>query len=261
MRLGAKVAGWTSANPILASIALVVVSVAVALLVASQLTGKSRETLQSSAIALVFVALLGGLVKLLLDDSQRNRDRRTEQARFVSAMLSDLKAVYDQVERSRIVIEAHRSARTYGEEMRGLIDARVQLQNVARALDTGTTGIADDRRSTITESVAAMEAYLGRLTDEFRTKYKEISDAQSVYQARVANELSSLAKDEGSADGPTGLPPNTPWRKIEELSELKDMISGEGYSSQFVTPLDDASRALREELRSVLHLSSPAAAV
>ncbi len=54
------IASWTRQRPVVPSITLVVVSVGAALLVASQVTGKPREALQASAIALVFVALIGG---------------------------------------------------------------------------------------------------------------------------------------------------------------------------------------------------------
>lgn len=264
VQLGERIAKWTRNHPVVSSVTLVAVSVGVALLVASQLTGKSRETLQSAAIALVFVALIGGLVKIFLDDFQRGREERAEQARtlaarlaeeraeqarFLSAMLADLKAVYDRVERARIVLSAHRSARTYGDEMRDLIDARVQLLNVERALEAGTSGITPGREEGVRSAVATMEQYLAKLTEEFQSEYKEISDAQRVHEARVKKILDDVNYS-------TTLPENKPWEKLQKLEGLSDFIAGRGYAQEFVHHLDEASRLLREELRAMLAVKS-----
>jgi hypothetical protein len=259
------VARFTRRHPIVSSIVLVAGSVTVGLLVASQLTGKPRETLQSAAITLVYVALGGGLVKILLDDFQRGREERAEQARllearlaekraeqvrFTSAVLADLKAVYDRVERARIVLGAHRSAKTYGDEMRDLIDARVQLLNVERALKAGTSGISAEREEGVRSAVDSMEQYLARLTDEFHLEYKEISDEQRVHEARIKKLLDSV-------DDSTRLPENKPWDAIRRLDGLSDFIDGPGYRASFVDPLDNASRLLREELQELLAVTRP----
>jgi hypothetical protein len=252
MEADERLGRWTRDHPVYSSVALVAVSVGIALLVASQLSGKARETLQSAAIGLVFVALIGGLVKILLDDLQRKRDKRAEQARFVTAMLADLKSVYDRVERARILILAHQSAKTYGNEMRDLIDARVQLRNVGRALEAGTSGIEKGREQRICTAVDTMEDYLATLTDEFHSRYKDISNAQRVYEARVEQLLKS-------ADGSTELPENEPWRTILTLERLSDFIDHGDYGPRFVVALDDASRDLRTELHTLLGLKSAGA--
>lgn len=244
-------AKWTRDHPVVSSVVLVAVSVGVALLVASRLTGKLRETLQSAAIALVFVALIGGLVKMLLDDYQRGREKRAEKARFVSAILGDLKSVYDRVERARILISAHHSAKTYGDEMRDLIDGRVQLRNVARALEAGTSGISPTRENAIDSAVKAMEHYLATLTDEFQSRYKEISNAQRIHEARVMKVLNAV-------DDSTELPENKPWEEIQQLDKLSDFIAGRGYEEGFGHHLDVASRHLREELLALLDVKASA---
>src|SRR6266581_1252696 len=116
-----------------------------------------RKALQTGAVTLLYGAVFGGFVKVLLDDLDRIRAQRAERAQFISNMLTDLKAVYDRVERARSLILAHRSALTYGNEMRDLIEARVKLLNVLRALE-------GDPRSTplraIKTSVTSMAHYL-----------------------------------------------------------------------------------------------------
>ncbi len=87
-----------------------------------------------------------------------------------------------------------------------------------------------------------MEQYLGTLTDEFHLRYKEISDAQRVHEARVKKVLDAVHES-------TQLPDNKPWEPIQQLDRLSDFIAGGGYEPRFVAHLDEASRQLREELR------------
>jgi hypothetical protein len=212
-----------------------------------------------ASTTVVFGALLGGVVKLLLEDVQRNREQRSEQARFVTAVLDDLKSVYDRVERVRILIAAHRSALTYGNEMRDLIDSAVQLRNVQRALDQANSGISALHLSDLKLAVGAMEGYLNLLTDEFKLRYKPIADKQRIYEAAFNHVL-----DESSPDGVD--PPNNPaWAELETLPRLGEfrggaLLDGEpaSYGGDFTQPLDLATWILRQELAQLRGDSSAA---
>jgi hypothetical protein len=257
-----KISRWFGKHPLLSATLVVVAGAGVGFGVAYGQTGKLQENLQSAAIALVFVGFVGGITKLLLDDFQRSREKRSEQAQFLTTVLADLKAVYDRVERARILIPAHQSALTYGREMRDLIEARVQLRNVVRALDRGTSGIAPDPLNNIRRAVQLMERYLGSLTDEFQLKYKPIADKQNVYEARVKNALAQphpqpLKEPQGDR--------NEAWVDITKLPKMKGFI-GERlldaakpeatdkleYARRFEGPLDLVSWVLRNELRILL---------
>jgi hypothetical protein len=56
------------------------------------------------------------MLKVLLDDVVAAKRQREDAAAFVMNVLSDLKSVYDRVARARILIPAHKSVKTYGEE-------------------------------------------------------------------------------------------------------------------------------------------------
>jgi hypothetical protein len=45
---------------------------------------RTHENIQLAAVTLLSGALLGGVIKLLLDDVQRAREQRAEQARFLA---------------------------------------------------------------------------------------------------------------------------------------------------------------------------------
>ena len=237
-------------------------SASAGLLIAWRGDGKWRDDLRLASITLVFVALIGGVVKLLLEHVQIAREQRAEQARFVQAVLDDLKSVYDRVDRARGLIRAHRSALTYGNEMRNLIEARVQLKNVERALDT-TSGISAHARPGLEAAVGSMKSYLEWLNEEFEFEYKSISDEQKVYEARVEKALEQL-----DAASPPPAIDNQPWRRILQLPRLSRFIqmSSEGtsatagsdevdqlqYDQDFLDELDKACLILREELQAIL---------
>jgi hypothetical protein len=155
-----------------------------------------RNALYTGAITLFFVGLMGGMLKILLDDVATVRRKREDAATFVTNVLADLKAVYDRVARAQLLIPAHKSVKTYGDEMRNLIEARVQLRNVIRALKGRAVGIVDDTRDEVTGLVKKMEAYLATLTREFRNNYKPLSDEQRGYEERAKVMIKSFAESE-----------------------------------------------------------------
>lgn len=211
----------------------------------------------TAATTLLFASLLGGIVTLLIANFDRRRVQRAAQLDFIASVLTDLKDAHDQVDRGRTLIKAHRSAKTYGEEMQEFIQARVKLQNVVRALQT------DERRKPILgvgEKVQLMEEYLRELLDEYEGEYKAVSLEQSIFEARLKHALQGLVSAERSVDT---LPPNTPWDKLERLPRLKDFLlpvpapeSGGAraskYVQSFLRPLDSASEQLRAALAAQL---------
>ena len=175
----------------------------------------------------MFGGLLGGLLKILLDDLSAVRRKREDAARFVSNILNDLKSVYDRVERARIVIPAHQSAKTYGDEMRDLIQARVQLKNIIRALSGRAAGITKKTRQGVNEAVNEMELYLESLTDEFKDQYKPIPVLQRTYEIQIDTQFKRYAEQ---AEFNLLSIRNQAWENLNGLNELSDFINGQATS-------------------------------
>ena len=220
------------------------------------------SALATGAATLLFGGLLGGLVTALFADADRLRMKRVAQVDYLMNVLADLKSVYDQVDRGRTLIAAHKSAKTYGDEMKNLIQARVKLRQVVRALkfDERAAGVAAIGREIecpegrLWGLVNEMEGYLGRLVNEFEEKHKDISRVQSVYEARMKKAL-----DAAPAAGEVALPDNTPWNMIKALERASDLlvsvdncdekaVGASEYCRQFLLPLDEASGLLRKAL-------------
>ncbi|MDM0047790.1 MULTISPECIES: hypothetical protein [unclassified Variovorax] len=210
-----------------------------------------RKTLYAAAITLVFAGLFGGLLKVQLDEVAAFKRKREDAASFVTNVLADLKGVFDQVARARILIPAHQSVATYGDEMRALITARVQLRNVVRALERRADGVDEETRSEVTRLVRRMDDFLEGLTCEFRDNYKRLSDQQRGYEKRAEALLKQFAEDP-SRQTPPELPVFV-WNSLSELPRLADFIGpANDYRIQFEAPLDDASAWLRNELARIL---------
>ncbi|HEY8997865.1 MAG TPA: hypothetical protein VIM60_08200 [Edaphobacter sp.] len=233
---------------------LLVIGGSVAGMIAALLTAMAgykelSNMLWGAAVTLVFGSLLGGVVTLLIADFDRRRAKRAAQMDFIGNVLSDLKSVNDRVDRARTLIRARKSAKTYGEEMLNLIDARVVLKNVERALKT-------DERSAVIQpvllEVESMDGYLRSLLDEYEMEYKAISLQQSAFEVQLKE---ALAKPEEAYAKVSALE-NTPWLRIESLAKTKDFLAvpsqgtadASGFARGFLDPLDRASERLRRAI-------------
>jgi len=250
MQEGSK--DWEQKRTLLAAILLVMIPSLIAIYIAPSVADlELRKALYMGAVTLFFAGLLGGMLKVLLDDVVAAKGKRENAAGFMINVLADLKSVYDRVARARVLIPAHKSVKTYGEEMRGLIEARVQLRNVTRALERRSEGVDQEAREEITRRVGQMEAYLETLTCEFRDNYKPLSDKQRSYEERTKVLLKRFAEAEGSELAPEL--PTFVWNSLARLEKLSDFIGeAEEYKTHFETPLDDASEWLRNELARIL---------
>ncbi len=252
-----KSADWGQRRTLLTAVLLVVIPSVASILIAQIVQDEElRKSLYTGAVTLFFAGLLGGMVKVLLDDVVAAKQKREDAATFVGNVLADLKSVYDRVARAKILIPAHKSVKTYGEEMRGLIEARVQLRNIVRALERRAEGIDEKSREEVTRRVSQMEEYLETLTMEFRDNYKALSDKQLGYEERARAILAQFAAAK-TDQSPPELP-HFVWDSIACLKRFSDFIGEAGaYKTEFETPLDDASEWLRNELARILNNRKP----
>ena len=243
---------WIREHPFLSALLWAFVPSLLAVVIAPRVSDlEIRKLLYGGAATLFFGGFFGGMLKLLLDDVVAAKRRRDDAAGFVSNVLADLKSVYDRVARAKILIPAQRSVKTYGEEMRDLIEARVQLRNVVRALERRAEGLDETVRAEVTRRVKEMEKYLETLTTEFRENYKPLSDKQRGYEARADALVKAFA--ESRSDGEPPELPEFVWNEIAKLDQLSDFIKdGTRYEKNFEKPLDDASELLRTELARIL---------
>ncbi len=204
------------------------------------------EKLGVAGLTLAFGGVLGGvlagLVKLFFDGWDERKKQKTAEQEFYRNILNDIKSVYDTTERARLLIAAHGSAKTYGEQMRRLPDAVVTIHNIKRALKPGFSKLSQD----LDGPLSCCSGFLKALIFEFRDNYTELSFEQSKYEAEKKAQLEAHAKDSNSKInvGKNSLA----WDAIKNLSELQVLCLDEKhkeYDARFLCHIDAASYILR----------------
>ena len=79
-------------------------------------------------------------------------------------------------EQRACVIEAHRSAKSYGEQIRVVIDHRLELQQLDNEISAGMYAL--DRAFEIGQALSEIDEQLGLVTDEWRDQYLMLSQLQ-----------------------------------------------------------------------------------
>ena len=209
-------------------------------------------SLGNAGLTLAFGGILGGLVRLLFDAWADRAAHRDATQTFYRNILNDLKSVYDDVERVRLLVEAHKSAKTYGAQMRALPDAITRLRNIKRALEPGFETLKDELEPVLVEMIE----FLDDLMAEFRDNYLEVSRLQSLDEAINRQRRDAAAKDPAQA-GTLQISARA-WARIETLEKLKILRQAQSrdendpdfkaYKAAFLRHLDKASAILRARL-------------
>ncbi|WP_028046730.1 hypothetical protein [Cellulomonas sp. URHE0023] len=150
-------------------------------------------------IAIIAVAIIGGVVKLLLDrwgrqrDEQaaavaRDQDKVEHERAFVHESIAELESIRSGIEHARILIEAHRSSLSYRDRMQDVIALRVRLQSLRLRLEARW-----DDSDQYVRRLEASEEYLTALINEYRDGYKPIADIQRLDEAVVAETIKAYA--------------------------------------------------------------------
>lgn len=202
--------------------------------------------LGKSGVSLTLVSVVGGMIQWALKRWEAEKQQEIEKREFYKNVLNDLKTVYDKVERARLLIEAHRTAKTYGEEMRSLIGGVVTLHTIKRAFLTEFPQLA----LKLKPHLDAMNGFIKDLLNEYRDNYKLISVLQEIdevkkdqlKQLKLTSLDGAIEENEVSASA---------WQRMKDLKHLRNLINNkffEIYEVKFLNHLDNASAILRARI-------------
>lgn len=145
--------------------------------------GKWVTEVARSLMNLSFTVILGGIVKLIFDKYQEDKRADEKTKDFKSSMINQLRNVFDQVDGSRLLIEAHKSARTYSERIQqDIIPSIVTLFDMKRSLFDSDYSLGEKYHDELRLSLHYMIAYLKALANEYRDKYPAISNKQYQFE-------------------------------------------------------------------------------
>ncbi|WP_299650893.1 hypothetical protein [uncultured Tateyamaria sp.] len=204
----------------------------------------------TAGLSLAFGGVLGGVVKKLFDAWDDRKMGIEAHTAYVAQLLEDFKTVYNMVERARFLITAHKSAKTYGEQMRDLPDAIILLHNIKRATEQGFPNLYRDLEGPIFYCTI----FLKQLVEEYRDEYLSVSRKQS--QDEADNKRTRALIADGLEDRDADIA-HAAWRDIETLTHLGVLLAATGpdkdtgrpedfssYRDAFVQHIDLASYAL-----------------
>jgi hypothetical protein len=202
--------------------------------------------LGKTGASLSLITVIGGLVQWILKNRESEKQKENEKINFYRNLLSDLKSVYDGVEKARLLIEAHRTAKTYGEQMRELISGVVTLHNIKRSLNPEFPNLEKE----LNPCINSMNHFIKELLREYRDHYKRVSILQEIDETKK----NILKEENAKITNPDIVENDIPahaWdqiKKLEKLSILRDDENFDKYRAGFLAHLDKASSIIRQRI-------------
>jgi hypothetical protein len=169
-------------------------------------------------VQVVAIGVIGALIKLLFDDHERRvregsdaqarlQQRRDQLEAFRTDKIRRLVQVTNSLRRAPILIDAHRSARIYNEQMRAVVDAGLELRLLRHETDAlgPETNPAFPKWPAIRHELRSMEDYFSWLQSDFRFHSKRLS------------ELQRGAEDDRRRQSEI-------WQEIRKLDSVRDLL-------------------------------------
>jgi hypothetical protein len=141
----------------------------------------------SVLLQLVLISVFGLVAKHFLDEHIADRDRRLKEHAAMQEQetarrqkqiqtLNSAVASYFEIKKALLIINAHRSAKSYGEQMRQILDYRVELQRLQNETRASVNLFRGKRR--IVNGLGRIDKLLERLVDEWEQCYPALSVLQ-----------------------------------------------------------------------------------
>jgi len=198
-----------------------VLSLGFILLVVGFLLSKSEERVEAIVNigeSIVFAGIVGGIISLgfnlLYEEVKREEDTRQAAAEKLqeqrgnykqerTRLVKKLQEIHDRIETARILIRSHKSAKTYGEQIRQkVIPAYITLLEIKRNIKDSKDYLLTNQDFKIPHlrvGIHFMLAYIAALLLEYENHYLRISHLQHYQEelsAQVRNSfLAALQKD------------------------------------------------------------------
>lgn len=219
--------------------------------------------LGKSMLGLSMTAIIGGFVKMFIDDRQREKEALEKELQSIKLenekresakkdILDRVRQVFDKVDTSRLLINAHRSAKTYSEQMRSnIIPSIPVLFDIKRTL-VGSGGIlrlSENEITLLRIDIHYMVAYLTVLSKEYEENYLYISRLQ-YFQEAAKEEIKKRFQNSYNDKSLENLPalPDITWKKITALKHMEDFLS-DSYDRKYNTAFTDRFDSIKKILR------------
>jgi hypothetical protein len=216
-------------------------------LVARQPSPPFTLELAKATLTLGSGLILGGALKVLLDQYQVAQKEHEEAHELQERLLGDIRGVYDQTERARLTIRAQGSATTYDEQMQMLIGCQAVLLKFKRSLELRWSSLnyVDPGAKRLTQMIG----YLRALQDEYAKNYQRVLDCQRYDEEVLRGRITEFA---ATGTSPCDSDAYTISHHTRDLLDdvkrfpvLHDLTTcGSEYTDAFAKPLHDLAASL-----------------
>jgi hypothetical protein len=260
---------WIKTNLLIVLVVLGIILLVGSIALFNQQTERSAKWIPELAkgmMGLSFTVIFGGIIKLIFDKYQEDKKQEEKSKEFKAGILNQLRKVFDNVDGARLLIEAHKSAKTYSEEMQqSIIPSVVTLLDIKRSLVDSDTLMEEGKLLQLRLDIHYMMAYLKALANEYKDKYPSISYKQFLHEklkerAReifveelVRDHLKDFYSSEVlSSDEITQKiknPPTWVWDSILHLQQMGFFIQDEiklPYRKMFIEFYEHAKKILKD---------------
>jgi hypothetical protein len=200
-------------------------------------------------VTLSVAIIISGLLTFILSDySQHQQQKADERSRREQQEAADrertrnwlrvLVGSNSRLQAARAILEAHKSAETYSNQVRDMAEVREDLRSLKEDLEAAMPEVAGD--------LGEIHEYIDVLGREFSKNYFRMSWKQRLHEELVKRYLDQDPLPEDPFEDP-----DDPWRLLQgdAFPNLADFLRhGALYAQNYRAPYQDAKRLLRERL-------------
>ncbi len=136
-------------------------------------------------LQIIVIVFIGGIVKLLIDNASKERQkadvqRELERMRanalneFQKRLHDQLVQIFSDTKKSRRLLRARRSAVDHDRQMELISDVQLDLETLAQEIKVAINIFSNEEN--LTSNIEAMAKYLNQLIDEYEHKFPKLSN-------------------------------------------------------------------------------------
>lgn len=159
---------------------------------------------------------------------QKQAERQTALNDFRRSAIARVVTATNVVRKAPLLIESHRSKKTYGEQVRAVLDAKLDLSLVRHEQESSS---AFTRPDNIDAEIWKMEDYLKGIVDEWKDQYMSLPS-----------------------------PPADAWDAIKALPALADLRNGDEkslFANNYIAGHKEVLRLMRDDMFSPAEENGP----
>jgi DNA-binding transcriptional MerR regulator len=175
------------------------------------------------SLQLAIVIIIGALVKAMVDWGTSQHSRYREQLEDRKEFLRRVRAMHVTIQNARDLMNAHASARTWGEQSRRLMQLRPEVEEISEDLKASRKLFA--KQSQIVDGLEAIVTYLNEAGNEYVEKHSAVDRGHKDSQ-RLLDTISQ-----------------------ENMAWVRNfMEGGDGYKNSYEANLTKSKGAMRAEV-------------